>query len=355
MNTAHTPGAEIDRAALTAWIREQGIGTTVSDLQPLTGGTQNRVLRLRVDDRKLVLRCPPLHPRPSSNRTMLREIAVLSTLTDTSVPHPRLVAGCEDLDVLGTVFYLMDEVDGFNPGEEIAARYESDPEVRHESGLAVARALARLSAVDPAGTPMAALERPGGFLSRQVDQWRGRLDEYSATGAYRADSLPGVDRIADWLRARRPRDAAPGIMHGDFHLNNVLLTRERPGVAAIVDWEMCTVGDPLLDLGWLLICWPQDPAPVAAGERLGAAGDLPTRTELVSAYADVSGRDVSEIDWYTAMAGFKLGIVLEGTWVRSLIGEAPREVGERLHRCAVGLLDVSSRIVTGDWSVTREV
>lgn len=113
---------------------------------------------------------------------------------------------------------------------------------------------------------------------------------------------------------------------------------------------MCTVGDPLLDLGWLLVCWPQDPAPVGTGAQLAAAGALPTRAEVVAAYADISSRSVTNIDWYTAMAGFKLAIILEETHVRSMTGKAPRDVGAHLHECAVGLLEVSARIAKGEWS-----
>ena len=156
-----------------------------------------------------------------------------------------------------------------------------------------------------------------------------------------------------WLRANQPADPRPGIMHGDFHLNNVLLDAHRPEVAAIVDWEMCTVGDPMLDLGWLLACWPQDPAPVATGERLAAAGGLPSRRQVIEAYAATSSRSADEIDWYTALAGFKMAVVLEGTWVRALSGRAPREVGEHLHRCAIGLFELSARIAAGDWSPSR--
>lgn len=347
-----TTAIEIDWDALAAWIRERGIGRTLSDIRPLAGGTQNRVIGFMADDRKLVLRCPPRFPRPSSNRTMTRESTVLTTLAQTDVPHPTLIAACDDLSVLGMNFYLMEEVDGFNPGEEVSDRYLADPTLRHESGLAVARALARLGNVDPSGTPMSELQRPGSFLSRQVDQWKSQLDGYADEPAYEPGSLPDVDRVADWLRRNQPEDATPGILHGDFHLNNVLLSRDRPEVAAFVDWEMATVGDPLLDLGWLLICWPQDPAPVGSGGRLASAGDLATRRELVAAYASLSHRDVSHIDWYTAMAGFKLGIVLEGTWVRSLGGKAPADVGERLHRIAISLLDVASQIAAGRWSVT---
>ena len=107
-----------DQAALQRWVRQQGLGSEVTDVEPLTGGTQNIVVRVRIDGRPMVLRRPPVHPRPTSDKTMLREIAALRTLAGTPVPHPGFIAGCDDLDVLGVVFYLMEEVDGFNPGDE---------------------------------------------------------------------------------------------------------------------------------------------------------------------------------------------------------------------------------------------
>jgi aminoglycoside phosphotransferase (APT) family kinase protein len=138
--------------------------------------------------------------------------------------------------------------------------------------------------------------------------------------------------VADWLERNRPNSFAPGLMHGDFHLANVMFSLAGPEVAAIVDWELCTVGDPLLDLGWVLATWP------AGGQALdlfdsplAKAGGLATAAELVERYAERSGRDLSAITWYFVLACFKLAIILEGTYARSCAGQAPRAVGERLH------------------------
>jgi len=121
--------------ALAGWVRDRGLGSSVTDVVPLAGGSQNIVVRLRVDGRRLVLRRPPPHPRPNSDRTMLREIAVLRTLAGGSVPHPVLVAACADPDVLGVIFYLMEEVDGFSPGNEITPAHVDYAAIRHRAGL----------------------------------------------------------------------------------------------------------------------------------------------------------------------------------------------------------------------------
>jgi aminoglycoside phosphotransferase (APT) family kinase protein len=335
-----------DQAAVQRWVREQGLGSEVTDVEPLTGGAQNIVVRLHVDGRPMVLRRPPLHPRPTSNNTMLREIAALSTLAGTPVPHPGFIAGCDDLDVLGVVFYLMEEVDGFNPGDSMDEAYVRNAEWRHQVGLSYAGSLAQLGNARWEGKPLAELKRPGSFLERQVPQFLRLLESYRHD-RYSPESL-AVTELAEWLEAHRPDDGKPGILHGDPHLSNVLLRRDKPELAAFVDWEMCTVGDPLLDLGWMLICWPLETNTITAGAELAALGGLASRRELLDAYLAAGGRETSSLDWYVAMACFKLGIVIEGTWSRYLLGQASRDAGERLHSNAQNLIDVGTRVAKGD-------
>ncbi|HZQ31457.1 MAG TPA: phosphotransferase family protein [Mycobacterium sp.] len=339
---------DADVAALQRWVREQQIGSEITDLTPLAGGTQNIVVGLRVDGRRMVLRRPPEHPRPTSNKTMLREIAALQTLAGSDVPHPEFICGCEDLDVLGVVFYLMAHVDGFNPGNEVAPAYVQQPVFRHDVGIDYARSLARLGQVPWEGRPLEALKRPGPFLERQVPQFRGFVQTYRQQENYAHDSLPGVDELADWLDDHRPPDSAPGVMHGDAHLNNVMLRYDRPEVAAFVDWEMCTVGDPLVDLGWMLVCWPVEATALATGAPLAAHGGLATRRELLDAYLSAGGRRSDHLAWYLAFACFKLGVVIEGTWARYLAGQASREAGEYLHASAVALMETGTRIAAGE-------
>ncbi|MGE2734461.1 phosphotransferase family protein [Mycolicibacterium vaccae] len=336
-----------EQQALQDWIRRIGLGSTVSDVAPLTGGSQNIVVRLLVDGQPMVLRRPPEHPRPTSDNTMRREIAVLSTLKGSAVPHPELIAGCEDLDVLGVVFYLMEAVDGFNPGTEVDDAYVAHPEMRHRVGLSYAASLARLGEVPWEGSPLAAIKRPGSFLERQVPQFMRLLESYRHE-RYAPESFPSVHALAQWLEENRPPDTEPGIMHGDAHLNNVLLRRDVPELAAFIDWEMCTVGDPLLDLGWMLICWPDGPNPIDAGSALAELGGLASRAELLSAYRQAGGRSTEHVDWYVAMACFKLAIVIEGTWSRYLAGQASSEAGERLHNSAQNLIELGTRVARGD-------
>ncbi|GIH99303.1 phosphotransferase family protein [Planobispora takensis] len=334
MTSTHIDVNVIDLDVLGAWMDEQGLpGGEFGAVEPVAGGTQNVMLRLTRGGVPYILRRPPLHLRARSNEVIRREARVLAVLRDTPVAAPRLVAACPDETVMGgAVFYLMEPVDGFNATVGLPEPHAGDPAIRHRMGLEAASALAELGRVDPA--PLDGFGRPEGFLERQVPRWTGELEGYSALDGYPGPDIPGLARTADWLERNRPRDFTPGIMHGDYHLANLMFAHDGPRVAAIVDWEMCTVGDPLLDLGWLLATWPD---PDGQGLIGGGIADLATAQEIVACYTALSDRDLSAIDWYAVMACFKLGIVLEGTHARACAGKAPKDIGDALHATTLAL------------------
>ncbi len=329
----------VDTAALAAWMDGQGLGEgDITQARRLGGGTQNVMLRLRRGDREYVLRRPPEHPRPTSEQTLLREMRVVSALGGTDVPHPRFLAGCTDPAVLGTVFYVMEPVEGFNPRELLPPRHAADPALRHALSLEVVDAAARLAAVDHARLGLADLGRPDGFLERQVPRWLRELDGYAGIPGYPGPQLPGLERIAGWLDDNRPRSEQPGLMHGDFHFGNVMIAWHGPEVVAVVDWEMATIGDPLLDLGWLLATWPRGAEDREDGP-IATAGGLATLDEVVVRYRQRGTRDTDAVAWYTVLACFKLGILIEGTYARACAGHADPVVGDRLHRKAIRLFN----------------
>ena len=338
------PGAEGssrssgDMDAVAAWMDDRGLGAgPVTHVAELSGGTQNEMFTFTRGHHRYVLRRPPRHRRAFSNRALIREMRVLAALAGTQVTVPPLIAACEDPAVLdGPVFYLMEVVEGFNCMHELPALHAGSPRVRHQMGLEAAHAAAKLSQVDYVAVGLSELGNPVGFLDRQVPRWLAELDGYSALEGYHGPDLPGLDRVAEWLEANRPTRWRPGLMHGDFHLGNLMFRHHDAGIAAIVDWEMATVGDPLLDLGWLLATWPtaDPPSEYATNSAIGRAGGLPTRAEIIEIYAAESGRDTSAATWYQALACFKLGILLEGTHARASAGKASRAVGDRLHRRA---------------------
>ncbi|MEV4252589.1 phosphotransferase family protein [Spirillospora sp. NPDC049652] len=336
--------AVVDFDVLGAWMDGQGLpGGPFEEVAPLSGGTQNVLIRFRRGGTDFVLRRGPEHLRSRTNEVLRREARVLSALDGTGVPAPRIIASCPDETVLGgAVFYLMTPVEGFNATVSLPDLHAGDAGIRHEMGLSAARALSALAAVDHEAAGLGDFGKPEGFLERQVPRWTAELESYSSLDGYPGPEIPGLDTVAAWLEANRPATWRPGIMHGDYHLANLMFAHDGPQVAAIVDWEMCTVGDPLLDLGWLLATWPDrdDEGALLAGP-LGAAGGLPSADELVAAYAErpeaVAGRDLSSITWYAVLACFKLGIVLEGTHARACAGKAPKETGDLLHAITLGL------------------
>jgi aminoglycoside phosphotransferase (APT) family kinase protein len=327
--------------AVAEWMSEQGLGEgPLDDVSGVTGGTQNVMLRFSRAGRPYVLRRGPRHLRPRSNSVMLRETRVLAALAGSDVPHPHLIATCEDTSVLGdAVFYLMEPVDGFNAGEGLPPLHASDPDVRYGMGLSMADALAKLGAVDHLAVGLADFGKPEGFLERQVPRWLSELESYNEYEGYPGPQIPGIDSVSAWLESHRPTAWTPGIMHGDYHAANVMFSRTGPDVVAIVDWEMCTIGDPLLDLGWLLSTWQQSDGSAVFSHAIGGSGGLASTDNLLQHYAANTTRDLSHITWYTVLACFKLGIVIEGTLARAYAGKADRDVGDQLHAATVHLFE----------------
>ncbi|MDT5353893.1 MAG: hypothetical protein QOJ56_2425 [Mycobacterium sp.] len=329
---------------LAEWMSQQGLGDgPLEDVSKLSGGTQNIMLRFTRSGRPYVLRRGPKHLRPRSNVVIMRETQVLAALAWTDVPHPHLIASCADPGVLGdAVFYLMEPIDGFNAGEGLPELHSGDPTVRFQMGLSIADALAKLGAVDYVAVGLGDFGKPTGFLERQVPRWLSELESYQEFENYPGPDIPGVHDVARWLEKGQPPVWTPGIMHGDYHAANVMFSRTGPEVVAIVDWEMCTIGDPLLDLGWLLATWGQS---AAFGGTLFEKGGLADTDDLVERYARNTTRDLSHITWYTVLACFKLGIVLEGTLARACAGKAPKEIGELLHTATVQLFEQACELM----------
>jgi len=330
----------IDLKRLAGWMDERALGGgEIVDPELLAGGTQNVIIRFRRGEREFVLRRPARHLRSNSNETMVREARVLGALAGTPVPHPGLVAGCADTGVIGAAFYLMEPVDGFNAGAVgLPALHTGERGIRRRMGFAMVDAILALGAVNVEAVGLSDFGRSEGFLERQVSRWRRQLEGYSALAGWPgAADIPELEAVADWLQANRPARFTPGILHGDFHLSNVMFRHDGPELAAVIDWELATVGDPLLDLGWLLATWPAPDGTHHSANRIQPWDGFATADELIAYYADNSPRDTRNIRWYAVLACYKLGILLEGTYARACAGKAPVETGQRLHRATLAL------------------
>ena len=308
----------IDFDRLAAWMDDNGLPGKGERIEPtfLSGGSQNEIYEIRRGDERCVIRIPPSTAPANRDDGILREWRMIEALEGTDVPHTPAVAMCDDPSVLGRTFYLMGLVDGWSPMDERdgwPAPFDTDLEARAGLAFQLVEGIALLSKVDWRVKGLEGLGRPDGFHERQVDRWTAFLERIKGR------ELPGFDVAAAWLREHRPIDYVPGIMHGDYQFANVMYRHGAPArLAAIVDWEMGTVGDPKLDLGWVVQGWPDNTEAPEAGELsyVDHTG-MPSREQVLTHYAEVSGRQVDDIDYYVILAKWKLAVVLEQGFQRA--------------------------------------
>jgi aminoglycoside phosphotransferase (APT) family kinase protein len=304
---------DIDR--LATWMDDRGLAAG----EPIehafvSGGTQNDIYEIRRGGLHCALRIPPPSAPDTRDAGILREWSIIAALDGTDVPHTEAVAACEDASVLGRAFYLMGYVDGWSPMNTDGWPEPFDTDLDARQGLAyqLVDGIALLSKVDWQARGLEGLGHPDGFHERQVDRWTAFLERIKDR------EIPGFDVASAWLREHRPLDFIPGLMHGDYQFANVMYEHGAPAtLAAIVDWEMGTVGDPKLDLAWVVHSWPEDPATESDGFSYVDMGGMPSRSAMLGRYAEVSGRQVEDIDYYCVLAKWKLAVVLEQGFQRA--------------------------------------
>jgi aminoglycoside phosphotransferase (APT) family kinase protein len=340
----------IDFERLAAWMDDQGLPGKGEVIEPrfLSGGSQNEIYELRRGDERCAIRIPPPEAPANRDEGIRREWRIITALEGTDVPHTPAVAMCDDASVLGRPFYLMGFVEGWSPMGRDSWPPPFDTDLAARAGLAeqLAEGIALLSKVDWKAKGLEGLGRPDGFHERQVDRWTTFFERIKGR------ELDGMDVASTWLRAHRPIDYIPGLMHGDYQFANVMYQDGAPArLAAIVDWEMGTVGDPKLDLGWTIQGWPDDTSAEEASESsyVDLRG-MPSRAELLAHYAEVSGRQVDDIDYYVILAKWKLAIVLEQGFQRAGDDEKLLAFGPIVPDLMKGAADLAE---TTDYGVTR--
>jgi aminoglycoside phosphotransferase (APT) family kinase protein len=311
----------LDLGALDDWIGDRlpGAGTRLTARRMGQGtGTANALYLLSRGRHAWVLRRPPAarnHPSASDTK---REWRILRALDGTDVPHPAPLLLCEEHAVIGSPFLLMDVVDGFTPGFELPSPFDGDLGLRRGLAMAYVDGCAALSRVDWASRGLAGLGKPEGFLERQVSRWMGQLD------GYRTRPLPEVGFVTGWLEASRPAMSPAAMIHGDYSPFNVMVAPGPPArLAAIVDWDTGTIGDPLLDIGHLLGRWTEPGEEPVIGVQAGGVEGYPTRAEMAARYTGQTGRDLSALAYYEVLALFKLALILEGSYARQAAAGVP--------------------------------
>jgi aminoglycoside phosphotransferase (APT) family kinase protein len=300
---------------LGRWVADNIPGTSGDlDVVQLSGGSSNLTYRVQDGDHDWVLRRPPLTHVLATANDMKREYTVQRALHGTDVPVPKVVAFCADEAVIGGPFYLMERLDGivFNDAGDVAHLTE-------EQSLAatyeLVDVLARLHAVDPEQVGLGQFGKPTGFVTRQVGRWSTQWEKSKQR------ELPEIDEVARILAANIPAEGAASIVHGDYSFNNTMFFRDRPAtMQAVLDWEMSTLGDPLTDVGMVAMYWTE------VGEMMWAKREhpqpqranagFPDVDALLARYAATSGRDLSNIAFYRALATFKLAVITEGAHAR---------------------------------------
>jgi aminoglycoside phosphotransferase (APT) family kinase protein len=309
----------VDLPGVERLLDRLGLGSGALSAQPLGDGHSNLTFTLSRNDVRYVLRRPPKPPYPPSAHDVLREAAVLEALSAAGLPVPAVLAKVDDEALLGVPFVIMEFIEGHAISNVLPEALASDQDT-DEIGRAVVAALVAIHSVDIAATPLHRRGQTSNYLERQLGRF-AKIRE-----ATRIRSIPGLDEVGAWLAENRPHSVGTTLVHGDFRLGNLLFATTSPArIAAILDWELAALGDPLADLGYLCATWaePADPEhPMLALSRATRTPGFVTRAELVAAYAEATGRDVSSLGWYEILAMWKAAIFLETSYGRFVSGQA---------------------------------
>lgn len=332
-----TPGA--DPAAVGRWLAAQ-LGDerwSQARLSPIGGGRSNLTYRVDSPAGAVVLRRPPVGKVAATAHDMGRERRVISALAPTPVPVPRVLAHSDGGPPVDAACYVMELVEGVVPLDALPPGWADAPEDRARAARALVDVLVALHAVDPVSVGLDGFGRPEGFMARQVGRWGAQWAAARELGGAADPATAGeLTRLSDALAASVPAAQRAGIVHGDYRIDNCLFDAADPGrIRAVLDWELCTLGDPLADLGLLLVYWCEaDEHPVwAAAQRLASPTRLPGfpgRAEIAAAYGAASGLDLGPLPWYVAFGAFKLAVVLAGILSRVHAGMVPASMAEGL-------------------------
>ncbi|HTX60355.1 MAG TPA: phosphotransferase family protein [Verrucomicrobiae bacterium] len=313
----------LDLQRLEPYLRE-GLGERDAPLQiaQFGGGHANLTYLIAFGEREYVLRRPPLGPVPAHAHDMRREHAVLSRLYATFPLAPRSLLLCTDHAILGVDFVVEERKHGIAIRRDLPPQFRDDPALARRIGEMLVDTLAALHGVDAAAAGLSDLGKPEGYVERQLDGWIRRWE------AARTERTPAATELIAWLRERLPRSPAATIVHNDYKLDNMLVDPADPArVTALLDWDMCTLGDPLMDLGYLLALWPQaeDPPMWRNGSMPTWRPGFPTRAEATERYARRTGFDVGAVHWYYLFSIFRFAAILQQIYARFERGQTSDE------------------------------
>ena len=327
------------RRPLEAFLDSRGLGEGPLEAETIGEGHSNVTFAIHRRGGAWVLRRPPRPPLPPSAHDVLREARLLSAVQDADVRTPRVLAVCDDEDVIGAPFYVMELIEGDVLTTELPPALEGQ-EAR--IGDELVDALVEVHAVDWRACGLEGYGKPTGYLDRQLRRFGG-LWEHNRTR-----ELPMLERVTEWLAQHKPESGTATIVHGDYRLGNTMFAG--PRLVAIFDWELATIGDPLADVGYLVVAWSQaeDPEdPLRGLSAVTRRPGFPTREQLIARYEERSGRSVSELRWYMTLALWKSAVFLEGSYKRRLAGRTEDAFFDLLEHGVPAIADRAWRTATG--------
>ena len=319
----------VDDGRLQAFLDSKELGAGEVRSERIMQGHSNLTFLVRRGEETWVLRRPPRGELLPTSHDVSREYRIMSALAGTSVPVPRPVVHCDDLEVIGAPFYLMERVDGVAIRGELPPAYQADEGARLGLAEKLIDTLADIHLLDWASIGLDGLGKPSGYIERQVRRWTAQL-----MGAWNRE-IPELSDVANWLQEHIPQSPRPSLVHGDYRLDNLMVLPGPPArVTAVIDWEMGTIGDPLADLGYLLTFWrdPGDPPAEFSDDAwtISEMPGFPRRQWLVERYTERTGIGVRDLRFYQVLAIWKLAILLEGSFKRLKDGMADDPWFERL-------------------------
>ncbi len=313
-------GEELDRAALTGYLKDKIEGGGSLSIEQFPGGHSNLTYLLRTPAREYVLRRGPLGPVAPKAHDMAREYMVLKAVHPFFHAAPEVFHLCEETSIIGAVFFVMERRHGIVVRDRIPPELGAFPDYPARVSRGFVDCLVKLHAVDIEQHGLVSLGKPAGFLERQVRGWFERWNRA------KTEEIPLMERLIQWLTEHLPTSPAATLVHNDFKLDNLMLDLKDPSrIEAVLDWEMATVGDPLVDLGLILCYWSQPSDPGGTKASLTSEPGWFTRDELIGRYAQQTGRDLSRINYYEVFALFKLAVVLQQIYVRFHRGQTQDE------------------------------
>jgi aminoglycoside phosphotransferase (APT) family kinase protein len=337
------PDERFDVERVAEFLRSNGLPVGDLEVQQFPSGQSNLTFLLRSGAWEAVLRRPPLGPVPPRAHDMAREFRILRRLHPSFPLAPRPYALCEDQNVIGAPFYVMERRHGLVLDQDLPPGWHADPALHRGIAESLVRVLVDLHAVDWRAAGLDDIGHPDGYMRRQVSGWIERF-----LGA-QTGKVEGLDALTEWLANNLPASPPPTMIHNDYKLNNVLLDFDDPTrLTAVVDWEMATIGDPLSDLASLLVYWtrPGEEELMGGLRSVTCEPGFPERGEIAAMYADMSGRDLSQLHWYLAFSYFKVGVICQQIYVRWVRGQTHDERFAGLGEVAVGLIHKAESIAT---------